>query len=203
MTNPVAVHTTDPLSPDQAYDWPLAPLRSGGTRDLSLYPEDRCMALATTLLEPDGEHAFLAVSNPKLGLLLVYVFPHEVFPWTTLWDEHEAAEFLPYNSRTTTWGVEFGSVAIPLKLMETLTAGPLFGLPRFGTLPAQNTVEVNYQAHVLRIPGDWQGVEGVEHADGELIVREKGSDRDVRTPCDWRISTRMSPASDNELCGAT
>ena len=128
MTNPVAVHTTDPLSPDQAYDWPLAPLRSGGTRDLSLYPEDRCMALATTLLEPDGEHAFIAVSNPKLGLLLVYVFPHEVFPWTTLWYEHEAAE---------------------------------------------------------------------------LIVREKGSDRDVRTPCDWRISTRMSPASDNELCGAT
>ena len=138
----------------------------------------------------EAEHAFTAVSNPKLGLLLVYVFPREVIPWTTLWFEHEAAESLPYNGRTTTSGVEFGSVALPLKLMETLTAGPLFGVPRFGTLPARNTIEVNYQVHLLKIPADWQGVERIEHRDGETVACEAGSKRSLRTPSDWQVWTR-------------
>ena len=191
-TNPVVIHATDPLAPDQTYDWPNAPLQAGGTRNLQLYPEERCMAVVSVLLAPEESYAYTAVSNPKLGLLLVYAFPRQVFPWTALWYEHEAAEFLPYNNRTTTWGVEFGSVAQAVKFMENLTAGPLLGQPRCGMLPALHTVEVNYQAHMMRIPIDWQGVARIEHRDGETIAREIGSDRCARTPADWMVSTRTA-----------
>jgi hypothetical protein len=199
LTNPAPVHSTDPLTPNQQFDWPLAPLQSGGTSDLSLYPQEHILTCTTNLLEPVGDYAFTAVSNPQLGLLLVYCFPHEAFPWTTLWFEHEASEILPYNKRTTTWGVEFGSVALALRFIDTLKAGPLLGLPRFGTLPARNRIEVNYQAHLLRIPPDWQGVEQVEYIDGETVAWERGSERSARTPSDWRVSTQISTASKEDL----
>jgi hypothetical protein len=165
-TYPAATDGNDFLTPDRPYSWPDAPLQAGGTLNLRLYPEDRCSYGASVLLEPEEQHAFTAVSNPKLGLLLVYLFPRQIFPWTFLWCEHEGMEFPPYNGRTTTWGVEFGSVPMAVKLMETLTAGPLFGVPRFGTLPARHTIEVNYQAQLLKIPADWQGVERIEYRDG-------------------------------------
>ena len=161
-----------------------------------IFSPKACAFGATALLEPDEEGCgFTAVSNPRLGLLLVYVFPREAFPWTSLWFEHKASDFLPYNGKTTTWGVEFGSVAQPVKLMETLTAGPLLGAPRFGTLPARHTIEINYQALLLKVPADWQGVERIEHRDGETIAWETGSNRDVTTPSDWRISTTTAPST--------
>ena len=193
-TYPAAMGSADPLMPDQPYAWPDAPRQAGGTLNLRRYPEERCCYGATTLLEPEEDYGFTAVSNPKLGLLLIYVFPAEIFPWTSLWFEHEASDFLPYNGMTTTWGVEFGSCAMALKLMETLTAGPLFGVTRTGTLPARHTIEVNYQAQLLKVPSDWQGVERIEHRDGETIAWETGSRRSAKTPSAWRISTRTSPA---------
>ena len=199
LTTPVAIHDTDPLLPDQQFDWPLAPRQAGGTSDLSLYPRDHILSCAAILLEFQGDYAFTAVSNPQLGLLLVYAFPQEAFPWTMLWFEHEASEILPYSNRTTTWGVEFGSVAMGLRLIDTLKAGPLLGMPRFGTLPARNTIEVNYQAHALRIPPDWKGVERVEYVDGETVAWEKGSQRSVRDASDWLVSTQTSTASESDL----
>ncbi len=193
QTNPAVIHETDQIKPDQTYEWPNAPLQAGGTRDLRLYPEEHCMAVVSVLLEPDEEFAYTAVSNPKLGLLLVYAFPREVFPWTALWYEHEAAEFLPYNNRTTTWGVEFGSVAQAVKFTENLMAGPLLGHPRCGMLPALHTVDINYQVHMIKIPADWQGVSRIEHDKGETIAWETGSDRSARTPCDWSVSTQTNP----------
>jgi len=151
----------DPLMPNQPYAWPNAPRKAGGSLDLRYYPEEHICYGATTLLEPEEDYGFTAVSNPKLGLVLIYVFPAEIFPWTSLWFEHQASEFLPYKGKTTTWGVEFGSCAMALKLMETLNAVPLFGVPRTGTLPAKHTIEVNYQAQLLKIPPDWQGVERI------------------------------------------
>jgi len=194
-TYPAALDGNDLLTPDRPYSWPDAPLQAGATLNLGLYPEDRCSYGASVLLEPEEEHAFTAVSNPKLGLLLVYLFPHQVFPWTSLWCEHEGLEILPYNGRTTTWGVEFGSVPMAVKLIQTLTAGPLFGVPRFGTLPARHAIEVNYQAQLLKIPADWQGVERIEYRNGETIAWENGSGRSARTPSDWQVSTQTSPAA--------
>ncbi len=192
QTNPVVIHETDPIKPDQTYDWPDVPLQAGGTRNLQLYPEERCMAVVSVLLEPEEEFGYAAVSNPKLGLLLVYVFPREIFPWTTLWYEHEAAEFLPYINRATTWGIEFGSVAQAVKFMENLMAGPLLGHPRCGMLPTLHAVDINYQAHMLKIPSDWQGVARIEHDKGETIAREVGSECSARTPSDWLVSTQTN-----------
>jgi hypothetical protein len=197
-TYPAVGDGSELLTPDLSYSWPDAPLQAGGTLDLRLFPEQRYGYGVSVLLEPEEEHAFTAVSNPKLGLLLVYVFPRQAFPWTSLWCEHEALEILPYSGRTTTWGVEFGSVAMTLKLRDKLTAAPLLGVPSFGILPARHTIDIDYQAQLLRIPADWQGVERIEHRDGETVAWERGSKRSAITPSDWQVSTRTSPASKDD-----
>jgi O-antigen ligase len=48
-----------------------------------------------------------------LGLLLAYVFPSETFPWAALWYERGGSAEAPYNGRTTAWGIEFGTCALP------------------------------------------------------------------------------------------
>ena len=197
-TYPAVGDGSELLTPDLSYSWPDAPLQAGGTLDLRLFPEERYGYGVSVLLEPEEEHAFTAVSNPKFGLLLVYLFPRQAFPWTSLWCEHEALEILPYSGRTTTWGVEFGSVAMTVKLRDKLTAGPLLGVPRFGILPAKHTIDIDYQAQLLKVPADWQGVERIEHRDGETIACERGSKRSARTPSDWQVSTQTSPASNND-----
>ena len=193
-TNPAVGDGSELLAPDLPYDWPQVPLQTGGILDLRRFPEERYSYGVSVLLEPEEEHVYTAVSNPKLGLLLVYLFPRLIFPWTSIWCEHEGLEDLPYSGRTTTWGVEFGSVPMATKLRDTLTAGPLLGVPRFGILPARHTIEVNYQAQLLKIPSDWQGVERIEYRDGETVAWETGGERSANTPSDWQVSTRTSPA---------
>ena len=60
-------------------------------------------------------------------------------------------------------------------------------------LPALHTIDINYQAHMIKIPADWQGVSRIEHDNGETIAWETGSDRSARTPSEWAVSTQTSP----------
>jgi hypothetical protein len=55
------------------------------------------------LLEPEEQHAFTAVSNPKLGLLLVYLFPRQIFPWTSLWCVFPPPPGPDTNARMNLW----------------------------------------------------------------------------------------------------
>jgi len=195
----------NPLAPDEDYSWPQAPLRDGGTQDLRIFPAQlRSLSIVTALLEPRGAISYVAVSNARLGLLLVYVFPHSIYPWTALWYENAGSEEIPWNAKTLAWGVEFGTTPFPVKRMDALTAGPLFDRPRFGTVPAGRTLEVSYQAHLFRIPSDWRGVDNVEHIDGETVVQETTTDRTVRARSAWQVSTdirrpRASEGKGHEL----
>jgi len=192
-THPVPVGDADPLQPDTDYHWPHAPLRDGGTSDASLFSgRAPCSSLVSVLLECQDNFAFMAASNAKLGLALVYIFPHDVFPWTALWTENHAGQEVPWNGRAMAWGVEWGTTPFPLELMQILTAGPLFGRDRMGSLGARQTLEVNYQAQLLTIPSDWRGVARIEHRDGETILHEKDSERTVGAPSGWQVSAERA-----------
>lgn len=189
-TFPSSIDESDPYLPNKEFEWPKAPLQTGDTRDLRVFPDKRYMSVLSVLLEPELEYAFTAVWNADHGLLVLYVFPWEIFPWTALWYENQAAEFLPYNNRTIAWGIEFGTVPSPINRMDTLTAGPLFDKPRFATLAAKETLDISYQVTLLKIPENWQGVAGIQYEQGEIIVREVGSSRTINQTSNGDVSAR-------------
>jgi hypothetical protein len=101
-------------------------------------------------------------------------------PWATLWYEHDGIDELPYDGRTVTWGIEFGTCALPLSRMEMLTSGPMLGRPRFGVLPAHTTLRTSYEAILQRIPTDWRGVGSIERRCDALVICERDSARELR-----------------------
>ncbi len=177
-TFPRSFGDMDRLEPDREFAWPSAPTSPPGAAPLEVFPDRRPLcSVCAVLLEPAEREAFAAISNPRLGLLLAYVFPGEAFPWAALWYENGGSAYAPYHGNTVAWGIEFGTCPFPTSRIETLSSGPLFGRRRFGILPAKSTVRTSYQALLQNIPADWRGVEKIYRRDGKVMILERGGRR--------------------------
>jgi len=175
-TFPRSSGAADPLPPDTSFTWPDAP----GAGRLDVFPRALPLeAVCTVALEPQDDLGYVAVSNPRLGLLLAYVFPVETYPWAALWYENQGIADAPYGGRTLAWGLEFGTAALQVGRIEMLAAGPLFGRRRFGVLSARETLRTTYEALLQPIPSDWAGVARIERTDKGLIVVERGAGRQL------------------------
>ena len=127
-----------------------------------------CTVCTVALDRGDDGTAFVAVSNPRLGLLLAYVFPGETFPWTALWYENGGSAYAPYDGKTVAWGIEFGTCALPLSRIEMLSSGPLLGRRRCA----------HRMKRSCRLPADWHGVARIARRDGQLIITERDAGRE-------------------------
>jgi hypothetical protein len=175
-TYPRSFGDIDPLTPDREFKWPAGP----GLPNLNVFPSESPLScVCTVALESEDDLAFVAVSNPRLGLLLAYVFPADTFPWVALWYEHGGITDAPYDGRTVAWGIEFGTCAFPQSRIEMLTSGPLLGRPRCGVLPALTTIHVSYEAILQAIPTDWRGVAQVTRHDGQFCIAERETGREL------------------------
>ena len=173
ITFPYSFGEVDPLTPNCPFTWP-----NGPGMPLDVFPGGASTCtVCTVVLEPHEGSAFFAASNPKLGLLLAYVFSGETFPWLALWYENCGSAYAPYNGRTVAWGIEFGTCALPLSRIETLSMGPLLGCRPFGVLSALSTHRTAYDAILQRIPSDWRGVARIAQEDGRFRIYERDSTR--------------------------
>jgi hypothetical protein len=94
VTLPVPFEETARLEPGQAATWPLAERRGGGTVDLRQIPgaDERSHddIYVTGLRE-----GWLAVENPRLGLVFRLDFDHTLFRWVTVWQAFGGADEPP------------------------------------------------------------------------------------------------------------
>ena len=166
----------DPTTPNQSFTWPNGP----GLADLDVFPTQKPLCCVCTVAnKSDDGMGFVAVSNPRVGLLLAYVFSADTFPWTALWYENGGSDYPPYDRRTVAWGIEFGTCALPLERMELLSRGPLLGRRPFGVLPALTTLRTAYTAILHPIPEDWRGVRTITRSNEGFIVTERGQSREL------------------------
>jgi hypothetical protein len=169
-TFPRSLGPADRLKPDQDFDWPVAPGRDSEVM-VDVFPEcEASYSLCAVLQKKQEGESFIAAWNPRLGLMLGYVFPQDRFPWTALWEENRGTTDSPYNGRTRAWGIEFGTTPLPLTRMENLTAGMLFDTPRYQLLPARGRLLTSYRAFLLKIPKDWSRVDKIVESGTELHI---------------------------------
>lgn len=144
------------LMDDKAFCWPAAPMRSGGTADLSrAFSSEGTGLVATALIEPSRAHGFVAVTNSQLGIAAGYWFPRSVFPWVTSWEENRARDCTPWNQSTRARGLEFGTTPFPLGLAEAVRHGPLFDTPTVAAIGANQTMVVEYALFAAATPERW------------------------------------------------
>jgi hypothetical protein len=148
------------LKPDTAFIWPHGPGTVGGTVDMRLISNEDAHSsdFSTQLMNPHREDAWFSAVNPRLGLLLAYVWKRSDFPWLGNWEENFCRTEKPWAGRSLTRGMEFANTPFPIGLRGAVDLGSFQDTPTFRWLPARGTITMNYDLLLQEVPPDCRGV---------------------------------------------
>jgi hypothetical protein len=168
------------IEPDAEFDWPNAPTQDGSVLNLRTSAKGKYGHYTAHLLDPALKTAFIAVSNPRLGLLVLYVFDRAEYPWVGNWEESYARQHAPWKGREFCRGFEFSSTPFPIPRRETIANGPLFGESTHKWLPARSSTTSKYMIALLQVPLGFAGVASVVANSDSIAVHEHDNGRVVR-----------------------
>jgi hypothetical protein len=141
------------MQPGADFDWPHAPLKSGGARDLRRYTDAPASGgLTTHLMDTNRDQAFVVAWHPGTEVACGYVWQRPDFPWLAIWEENRGRKIAPWNGETVTWGLEFGVNPMPESRRQMIDRGSMFGVPGYRWIPAKSKVAVRYCAFVTNSP---------------------------------------------------
>lgn len=177
------------LLPSAEFQWPHARLQDGGVHDVRTTPDGVYGRYTAQLLDPNQVTGYVAISNARAGLMLVYLFRRSDFPWVGNWEERFYRKTPPWAGKTFCRGLEFSTTPFAIPRRETITQGPLFGESTYRWLPALSEIKVRYMALLVDIPGDFAGVEDVSLESAHVAMRERGRARTISIPVDGSFLT--------------
>ncbi len=181
-TCPASYSAKTPIQPDAEFDWPLAPAKSGGHINLRTTPDGQFGHYTAQLLNPELKVAYVSACNPRLGLLVLYVFHRRDFPWVGNWEERLYRSTAPWRGRAFCRGIEFSTTPFAVPRRETVAQGSIFGEPTYAWLPAKAVAKARFMALLMDVPKDFKGVASVTVEGGEVRVRETDLGRELRVP---------------------
>ena len=131
------------------FDWPMVPLKRGGTADMRVYRDARASAGFTThLMDPKQDKAYFIAWSPTSSVVFGYEWNRSDFPWLGIWEENHSRTNAPWNGQTLTRGMEFGVSPFPEPRRKMIERGNLFGVPAYRWLPARSVARVEYRAFI-------------------------------------------------------
>lgn len=154
------------LMPLQDFDWPMAPLRNGGTVSLLDVPVDASMDLAGCRVDPKRNYGYITAFRQDKRLLFGYVFRRREFPWLMNW--------MNYTGKAqAARGIEFSNRPLDVSHRETMDAHEMFGTPAHQWLPAKSKMRTRFLLFYTRVPDDFTAVADVELESGHLRIKNK------------------------------
>lgn len=91
------------------------------------------------------------IRNEHLKLAIRYTFDVKAFPWLGIWEENCGRNTPPWNGRTITWGIEFGSSPFPESRAKRAARGHMWNTPTATWLPALSKRQVHYTAELREL----------------------------------------------------
>lgn len=171
---PPAYSSRPLVKPGAEFQWPLAPAKNGGKINLRTVPKMHFEHYTAQLLDPARTIAFTSACNPRLGLLVVYIFRRADFPWVGNWVERYHQTHAPWSGRTFCRGVEFSTTPFAIPRRETVDQNRLFGERVYRWLPARAALKVRYMILLFEVASDFRGVADVVLGAGWAHVAESG-----------------------------
>lgn len=168
------------LHPDAEFLWPNAPTKTEGSLNLRVSKNSKYGHYTAHLLDPALKTAFIAVSNPRMRLLVLYVVNRSEYPWVGNWEESYNRKHVPWKGREFCRGFEFSSTPFPIPRRETIANGPLFGESTYKWLPARSSRSSKYVIALIEVPQDFAGVASVTAHSDSIAVHEHDNGRVVR-----------------------
>ena len=169
------------IEPDAEFRWPKAPKQKGGLLNLRTTETGRFGHYTAHLLDPALQTAFIAVCNPRLRLLVLYLFKRLEFPWVGNWEESYSRAHAPWNGREFCRGFEFSTTPFPIPRRETVAQGKLFDEATYIWLSAKSTARRRYMIVLLDVPETFKGVAAVHIERGPVRVTERSTQAAFQT----------------------
>ncbi|MFZ0737886.1 MAG: hypothetical protein WA002_19315 [Candidatus Acidiferrales bacterium] len=170
-----ASYSTRPLVKTNAeFSWPNAPRVRGGHLNLRTVPKAKFEHYTSQLMDPKLKLAFIAACNPRVGLLVIYLFRRADFPWVGNWVESFHQKHAPWNGKTFCRGLEFSTTPFAIPRRETVEQNRMFGERVYRWLPAKAEVNVRYMILLFRVPKNFRGVKSASVGGGKVVVIENG-----------------------------
>jgi hypothetical protein len=165
------------------FRWPDAPSANGGS-----------VSLRTFRARPDGQvytpvrtasaHAlgWFTLYNLDHRLLVGYLFPAADHPWIADWQNRPDAGSPARTARA----IEFGTSPFDEGLRKAVERGRLFDTPTYGWIGARQRLSTRFQIFLTEVPAAFAGVEDVRATDARIILRERGTSRELAVGAGWR-----------------
>jgi hypothetical protein len=160
------------LLSNQEFQWPMAPLKTGGMRDMRAAPREVVSTMDHTgqLMTPSGPYAWVTALNPEKRLIVGYIYKTSEFPWMQTWESYPASGMLAR-------GTEFATQPFDLPRREVISQGKLFDSPLFRWLPAKGTIQASYLMFLARVPEGFQGVGQITLKNGNISIQDRRSNQ--------------------------
>ena len=169
------------LQADANFQWPIAPTKEGGMLNLRTSARGKYGHYTAHLLDPEIEHSFIAVGNPRLRLLVLYIFNRKDYPWVGNWEESYSRVHSPWKGREFCRGFEFSTTPFPIPRRETVANGDLFGESTYIWLSAKSQKKTRYMILMLQVSENFEGVAAVEIDRNSILVHETSTQSIIKT----------------------
>lgn len=176
------------LKADHDFKWPNGPGLKGKANRAARVVNLRFMGKGknsdfhANLMDLKKEQAWFSAVNPRIGLMLAYVWRRSDYPWLGVWEENCARKQSPWNGKTLTRGMEFANSPFPIGLRKSVDLGAFQGQRAYAWLPARSKIIHNYSILATRVTPDCGGVAnivpGKQKFDVELLT---GSHQTIKT----------------------
>jgi hypothetical protein len=163
------------IEPDAEFQWPNAPSKKGGSLNLRTTETGRFGHYTAHLLDAALQTAFIAVCNPRLRLLVLYLFNRHEFPWVGNWEESYSRAHAPWNGREFCRGFEFSTTPFPIPRRETVVQGKLFDEATYLWLSAKSVTRRRFMIILLDVPETFRGVAAVYIEHGKVRITERST----------------------------
>lgn len=172
QTRPYVEPQARRLAAARDFDWPMAPLREGGTVDIRSAPVKLGSVDHTAQLVDQGRnYTWVTAINPNKRLIVGWIWRPADFPWLQNWESYPTSGKLAR-------GLEFSTQPFDIPRRETVDMRQMFGTPTYQWLPAKSTITKTFAFFYATTPEGMTKVANITVQKG-LILVEDGSGRRI------------------------
>lgn len=126
-------------------------------------------AVFSYIVDPAKELGWITAVSPKFNLVFGYIWRRKDYPWIHLWQHYQKGH-IRYK------GIEFGTAGIHQPFIKILE-GPatIFGEKPYAYIDAGEVITKNYWSFLLKVNGDFEGVENIWVDKGKINIQEKNT----------------------------
>jgi hypothetical protein len=175
--------TTSSLKPNATFQWPDAETPESEKVSLRPFqPRDKAGTYFAVLMDQKRPVSYFTMYSRDFPVLIGYLFRTAESPWVGDFQENQRIQTKPWDGRTVTRGIEFGTTPFAEGLRRSVDRGSLFGAPTFRWIGARERVKTVFLLFLAEIPGDFAGTADVAVSGDRITIAEAGSPRRIVLP---------------------